>query len=471
MLMLMRVLQFAVALWVGAATASAATDCSDNLAGYVQPEIPSSDTVIVFVHGLAGSPAATWKADDAPLSWACLLRQEGPFKGANVYLFGYDTAGLGDAPSIHKVAERALRRLLPVIERHDQVIVVAHSMGGLVIARTVQAMLSDQAQRSLATRIKLVTYFGTPGTGSALARLARSLGVVPSVPLAELAGGPVIDDIVKAWVQSPRLLAKGRCFAEGRTMGGLFRSAVAKVAGWLGFDQGLVVTHSSAAALCNGQAVPIDSMDHVSMVKPPDTQHLAHAELMVVAQRCARPARSGGVDTSLAGTPRAAAAAVWRARLAQLPHDATTADREKHLARFIAPANSALKEPYIVREDPDHDHSAYRIGLLNQSNLMQWLKAQPITSAAQQQYAIALVVHADQIIFDGAVRARIHRLRNSGLLQDNDLVVVVDDPASNRDGLMVLFLRANARLGQVGGDAALKGLLPIRSADGCSPGI
>lgn len=447
-----------------AATGGFAAECDDASGGYLRPAVSGSDTVVIFVHGLAGHPWQTWRDPQAPASWPCLLRRDPVFAQANVYLYGYETGMLGEQPGIEQVAAGMARDLRPVLDAHRQVVFIVHSMGGLVTAQALLSMGSEHANSELMRRIRLVLFFGTPGSGSALASTARRVPL--RVQLAELApGASVIDAIVARWGASSRLQQLSRCFAEERAMGNLFARTVAS---WflkaLGSDEGVIVDPGSAKALCRQQGETLAATDHGSLVKPPHTQHVAYRALSRLATSCLRPASAEGRRVSLAGRPEAAAAAGWRQRFTDALALPLGAEREAALLALLAPGpqGQGTASRFVVPRDPQPDAPApYRAGLIAVGPFLQWLADQPITSEEQAQLDIGLARDAGAIVFDGVLRERIDALRSSGLLLDDDHLVRVDNPGDPA-GQLVLLLSGDTAQG-----ARLKGFLRVDAPPGC----
>jgi pimeloyl-ACP methyl ester carboxylesterase len=461
---MLRLLTIAVVAMLVSISADAADPCEDKQAGYILPRYDDSDTVVIFVHGLGGDPWETWKHPEATKSWPCMLRGDGPLEKANVYLYGYDTGIGGERPKIAEVASGAKRDLLPVIWHHDQVIFVVHSMGGLVAAQTLLSIASEMHNRDITRRVKAVLFFGTPGTGSALATAASR--VTMNVQVEELRGGAAVSALVAAWKKSEQFQNLSLCLAESEPVGNwAVRWLVAPVLKLAGADSGLVVDQQSAFALCGGHGETISSVDHLGLVKPNNTQHRAYQHLFRRAYACVRPAARGTNLGSLAGRPEAMLARQWRERLRAA---LTASDRdamERQVGRFVArrARDNAPLDVYVLPPEPTASPRPYQLGEIGHGHFLVSLIDQPIVSSEQTQRDVSLVKNIDSIIFDGGVRERVRQLRAAGQLSDDDLAVLVDDPNSNVSDLLVLFLQAGLPT-----DEALKGYLRIDGQPACS---
>lgn len=99
----------------------------------------SSDTVIVFVHGIFSNSADCWKADNGTY-WPTLLSQDNRFGQPSIYLGGYFTDFSSGIYRVNNAADEMLSYLsLPDPAGHPapldkpNIIFVAHSTGGLVV--------------------------------------------------------------------------------------------------------------------------------------------------------------------------------------------------------------------------------------------------------------------------------------------------------------------------------------------------
>ncbi len=131
-------------------------------------------TIVIFVHGILGNAATTFKAEQAESGWPQLLAAdqtvEFPLKVISV---AYTSDPIRRGSNIHEIATRLGFHLsaLGVFERYEKIIFVTHSMGGLV-ARRMMLQLSRNAPDSFA-KIAGVFFLATPAAGSDEAALAK----------------------------------------------------------------------------------------------------------------------------------------------------------------------------------------------------------------------------------------------------------------------------------------------------------
>ncbi|MEL7100313.1 MAG: hypothetical protein AAGM84_15930 [Pseudomonadota bacterium] len=133
----------------------------------------SSDNriLLVFVHGIRSDAEDAWTNPRTRAYWPELIAADASLEHINVATFQYPASALSrDGLRINEVG-RNLKVFLDVqMQRHDQVVFVAHSMGGLV----VRSMLLNYRE-SFDT--PLAIFLAVPVAGSDLANWARALGL------------------------------------------------------------------------------------------------------------------------------------------------------------------------------------------------------------------------------------------------------------------------------------------------------
>jgi len=135
---------------------------------------------VIFVHGLGGDARFTWmqnKKDDTTL-WPSWIGAE---LECNVWVAGYGAALSGwtdDASHLVDLGEALFAAVQVEKDLRDRrIILVGHSLGGLVIksGMTQAQALQDQARLALLEKIAGVVFVGTPHHGSNLATIADIL--------------------------------------------------------------------------------------------------------------------------------------------------------------------------------------------------------------------------------------------------------------------------------------------------------
>ena len=156
-----------------------------------------ADTAIVFVHGFGGSATNTWGI------FPELVAGDPRLKDWDIFNLGYSTGLAPDIlrriwsgdPSIKELSGFLISQALsPTLGGYDALVLVAHSMGGLV---TQRALLDSGG---LKNRVRHVFLFGTPSGGLAKASLARKW----KAQLEDMADdGDFIGKLRQDWDQLP----------------------------------------------------------------------------------------------------------------------------------------------------------------------------------------------------------------------------------------------------------------------------
>jgi len=140
----------------------------DSLIGNKTPKIidfrnePASNNVILFLHGFSGESATTF--GNIPQ----YIKEEDRMKGWDMFSVGYSSnqmpsLGIGiwaAIPDITKLADFLNTTIRNQFAKYQQIAIVAHSMGGLVLQKAILEL--NDADRG---RINYVFLFGTPSNG------------------------------------------------------------------------------------------------------------------------------------------------------------------------------------------------------------------------------------------------------------------------------------------------------------------
>ncbi|KAJ5199534.1 hypothetical protein N7472_004738 [Penicillium cf. griseofulvum] len=150
---------------------------------------PLGDIVVdlIFVHGVNGGSRSTWtKGGDPSLFWPReWLSKDQAFQDVRIHTFGYASdISQGSVLNIPDFARSLLYSIhdSPVILRGSKVplILVGHSMGGLVIKKAFIFAHDNEEMRPLGRNICAIFFLATPHQGADLAQtLSRLLQVVP----------------------------------------------------------------------------------------------------------------------------------------------------------------------------------------------------------------------------------------------------------------------------------------------------
>jgi len=155
----------------------------------------NNQVAILFVHGFSGDPTITW--GDFPK----FLSQDDRLAHWDIYSLGYhtslglDVVGIWRAnPNLTILAGLlATRAAVEPLKRYQNLALIAHSMGGLVVQR---AVLDDSGLRG---RVGQIVLFGTPSGGLRKASFFKFW----KPQLNDMAkGGNFIVDLRARWTQS-----------------------------------------------------------------------------------------------------------------------------------------------------------------------------------------------------------------------------------------------------------------------------
>jgi hypothetical protein len=123
---------------------------------------PGRHRLLVFVHGFNSGKDTAWG------EFPRLIMNDSAFDDFNIHLFGYPTKGCRQADGIQERGAHLASFLQSVFTntqwKYSQVVLVGHSMGGLVILEALLNMERDHLQLLREQDLKVLT-FGTPYLG------------------------------------------------------------------------------------------------------------------------------------------------------------------------------------------------------------------------------------------------------------------------------------------------------------------
>ncbi|KAK4186125.1 hypothetical protein QBC35DRAFT_554885 [Podospora australis] len=138
------------------------------------PSEPRVD--FIFVHGLNGGSKRSWSfsSDDPSSFWPKeWLPSEAGFKHVRIHSFGYDsdwTKSQQSSLTIHDFGQALLADLYnsPHLKKNGNtpIVLVAHSMGGLVVKKAYLLARRDPIYADIASRIHTLYFLGTPHRGA-----------------------------------------------------------------------------------------------------------------------------------------------------------------------------------------------------------------------------------------------------------------------------------------------------------------
>jgi pimeloyl-ACP methyl ester carboxylesterase len=139
---------------------------------------------IVFLHGLGGDPRTTWQhGPDDQAFWPRWLAED--IAGLAVYSIGYEASVSRWRGTAMHLADRAANILARILAEPDlqsgQLILIGHSLGGLVIKQLLQNAESEGRHNAEAAgflkRVDKVAFLATPHTGSDLATFGNRIRI------------------------------------------------------------------------------------------------------------------------------------------------------------------------------------------------------------------------------------------------------------------------------------------------------
>ncbi|KAL8940002.1 MAG: hypothetical protein Q9211_002481 [Gyalolechia sp. 1 TL-2023] len=154
---------------------------------YVPEDVTVAD--LIFVHGLGGGSRSTWTKHGEPsLYWPeKWLPNDIGFRDVRIHSFGYNSNWEKESSlNIHDFSKSLLGSIqdCPTIPRASQtpLVLVGHSMGGLVIKRAyIMAQQKDEFIPT-ARRIQAIFFLATPHRGADLAQLLTKILNITSGP-------------------------------------------------------------------------------------------------------------------------------------------------------------------------------------------------------------------------------------------------------------------------------------------------
>ncbi|PCD29344.1 hypothetical protein AU210_011882 [Fusarium oxysporum f. sp. radicis-cucumerinum] len=146
------------------------------------PTEPEID--LIFVHGLGGNSRKTWSktfADQShfwPEDW---LSQDPAFRNVRIHSYGYDSyylKGKEDCLNVHHIGKSLLGAIsiAPCIANSKTyIIIIGHSMGGLVMKKAYILAKQDAEHKALAGRFTAFYFLATPHRGANSAKMLKNL--------------------------------------------------------------------------------------------------------------------------------------------------------------------------------------------------------------------------------------------------------------------------------------------------------
>jgi len=141
------------------------------------------DVDFIFVHGLGGGSRKTWSKTSSiahfwPQQW---LPKDPAFNSVRIHSFGYDSdwvKGKENCLNIHHFGKSLLGELStsPYLSNaNTSIVLIGHSMGGLVIKKAHMLARQASGYEALAERLHTIFFLATPHRGSDSAKLLNNI--------------------------------------------------------------------------------------------------------------------------------------------------------------------------------------------------------------------------------------------------------------------------------------------------------
>lgn len=224
--------------------------CQEQESRWVFQSKPvKADVAVVFIHGLIGETLSTWTNSQGRTFFQLLKDNPDVGPKVDVFAFGFTSKMFGGGSLDTWEAGTKLDELLDFhgVWSYQRVVIVAHSMGGLV----AMSALSTRPERR--AKVPLLVLYATPQEGSQIAALGEKLlGSNPALrSLMPIDSNVFLKTLDDSWRRLDASVPYVACAYETKTIFGK-----------------LVVPYGSSTRFCKGNSMPVGGADHVSIVKP-----------------------------------------------------------------------------------------------------------------------------------------------------------------------------------------------------------
>ncbi|KAF5017592.1 hypothetical protein F66182_10456 [Fusarium sp. NRRL 66182] len=146
------------------------------------PASPEID--LIFIHGLGGDSRKTWSKSSAdkshfwPKDW---LPEDPAFSNVRIHSYGYESQylkGKEDCLNIHHIGKSFLgaMNISPCLANSStRIVVVGHSMGGLILKKAYILAKQDAVFKALAERFVAFYFLATPHRGANSAKMLKNI--------------------------------------------------------------------------------------------------------------------------------------------------------------------------------------------------------------------------------------------------------------------------------------------------------
>ena len=235
---------------------------------------------VVFIHGIFGSTTGTWQNENGTTFFQLLKQDPNVGDAVDVYAFGFESKMFQGGKGSLDVREAAnvLGRYLSNADvlKYDTVVLVGHSMGGLVALR----FLASNRDANLAAKIPLVVLFAAPQEGADVASIGMLASQNPGlVSMRPSDDNQWLQQLLDDWLRVP---------AKPKVVCGYEKAETRGI---------MVVPYSSSTRLCTEPGMAVGGADHISIVKPNTAAHPSVVLLVDALRAVIGDDRAAKLDT------------------------------------------------------------------------------------------------------------------------------------------------------------------------------
>jgi pimeloyl-ACP methyl ester carboxylesterase len=246
--------------------------------------LPCSRIAVIFFHGFTGS-RGTWLNNESQFYWPTELGDDPLIGGQiDVYRVDYET-NLWSGPTFNEIGHAVAQAIDPLMiqRRYGKVVLIGHSLGGIVAEAYMMHVKLRYGHRALA-RFPLLITLGTPFLGSSLAIVGNLVSTNPQVRILVPIGQNDFEQYVnQAWDDvGHKHLA---CNAPQTDSAGLQNYAAFEDQATVGV--GIVVSEESAT-LHATSSIGIERT-HIGLPKPADRSDVLYIWVKDALLLCAAP--------------------------------------------------------------------------------------------------------------------------------------------------------------------------------------
>lgn len=212
---------------------------------------------IVFVHGIFGDTKGTWTNSNGVSFFDYVHSLSNIGNKVDIYAFGFSSHMLANGSL--KIGEAANKLndylIADGVDKYEEIVFVAHSMGGLI---TMRELVSHPTLRA---KVPLLVFYATPHEGSQITNIGQY--VMKNNPavrqMLPVDANDYLQQINEDWVNVTSITPHPTmiCAYEKKPVAGAV----------------IIVPWSSSTRNCDRVASAIEDSDHMSIVKPDRAKH------------------------------------------------------------------------------------------------------------------------------------------------------------------------------------------------------